>query len=195
MKVYLSNYLLPLILLIASIAPAQAVQYTGAHADAPKIENLLNILRVQQQELERLMNMLSRLDAWKQRLQSENQRLYEEGELAKQDKIKLDEGSITQQDLDKKWSTSGRSIRHDKDLKLFDEDVNEFNAFVKEYNLLTKKMSHVLASRSPKQVQVLIKGMGKLSANLGKAISNGNIEKARFIARKSGIAAEFGYSE
>jgi hypothetical protein len=175
--------------------PAQAVRYPGNLDDAPKIENLLKVLRVQQQELERLMDMLSRLDTWKTRLNNENTRLYKEGELARQDRKKFKDGKMTELALNKKWHTSGRSIRHDKDLQLFKEDVSEFNAYVKEYNQLTKQMSHVLDSRSTIQVKLLIKDMRKLSSNLGRAMSDGNIEKARYIARKSAIAAEFGYRE
>ncbi len=188
------KYLLCSILLGVSISPAHAVRY-GEAVDAPKIVNLLNVLRVQQQELERLMNMLSRLDSWKQRLNKENTRLYQEGELAKQDRKKFEQGDISEQALNKKWHTSGRSIRHDKDLQLFKDDVNEFNAYVKEYNQLTNKMSHVLDTRTPNEIKSLINDMRKLSTILDSAISDGNIEKARYIARKSAIAAEFGYSE
>jgi hypothetical protein len=195
MKRNFFSCLIYIALMAAFIMPAQAVRYLGDHKDAPKIENLLNILRVQQEELERLMNMLSRLDTWKKRLSNENTRLYEEGELAKQDRKKFEEGKMTELALNKKWATSGRSIRHDKDMQLFEKDVSEFNAYVKEYNQLTKKMSHVLDSRNPTQVKLLIKEIRKLSASLGRAMSDGNIEKARYIARKSAIAAEFGYSE
>ena len=195
MKRNFSSCLFCIILTEAFIMPAQAVRYLGDQSDAPKIENLLKILHVQQQELERLMTMLSRLDAWKKRLNNENARLYEEGELAKQDRKKFEEGKMTELALNKKWAISGRSIRHDKDMQLFEKDVSEFNAYVKEYNLLTKKMSHVLDSRSPTQVKLLIKDMHKLSGSLGRAMSDGNIEKARYIARKSAIAAELGYSE
>jgi len=178
-----------------NLTAVNAVRYFGDSSDAPRIENLLKVLVVQKQELQKLMSMLSRLDDWKDQLNKENTRLYEEGELAKLDRKKFEEGKVSEQELNEKWHASGRSLRHEQALKSFQEEVVGFNGFVKEYNLYTKKMSHVLEKRTPIQVKALIEGMQKLVRNMQKAMDDGNIEKALFIAKQSSIAKEFGYSQ
>jgi hypothetical protein len=177
------------------MSAVHAVRYAGDPSDAPKVENLLKVLTTQKLELEKLMSMLSRLDEWKSNLNKENTRLYKEGELAKEDRKKFESGKVSELELNKKWHTSGRSLRHDQALKSFQEDVADFNVFVKEYNLFTKKMSYVLDKRTPIQIKTLIKNMQKLVRNMREAMDDGNIEKALFIAKQSSIAKEFGYSQ
>lgn len=183
------------IFFLANTLVVQAVRSSDESGDAPRIENLLKVVRVQKQELEKLMSMLSRLNEWKTKLNEENNRLYEEGELARIDRKKLEEGQVNESELNKKWHASGRSMRHDQALQSFQEDVVSFNVFVKEYNIYTKKMSHVLEKRTPMQIKSLIKKMQKLLSNMREAMDDDNIEKAVFIARQSAIAKEFGYSQ
>lgn len=194
MKSMLVRPLLLYFLLMFSMLPVQAVRYAGDLTDAPGIDNLLKVLNIQQGQLENLMDMLSRLDEWKKKLSSDNQHLAAEGELAKQDRKKFESGKLTEDDLNKKWHMTGRSVKHGKALQSFQQEVVEFNAYVKEYNLLATKMSHVLNNRSPSQVKLLIGEMRKLVRILREAMNDGNIEKARYIARKSALAVEFGYS-
>jgi len=172
-----------------------AERYMGDSKDLPGINNLVNILSVQHQELKRLIETLERLEGWKSDLDKKNSSLAMEGELAKQDKQKADAGEMSAEALNKKWHASGRSLKHDRDIKVFREEVAKFNVFVKDYNALTKKMNHILSKRTPIQVSKLISNMHKLIKNLRSAIKDGNIEKAKYIARQSAIASEFGYSE
>lgn len=183
-----------LLLLLFNIGVVHAERYMGDNKDSPSINNLMTILKVQQQELQRLMSMLTRLEKWKQSLGKKNTELVKESELAKQDKKKEQRGEITAEALNEKWHKSGRSLKHDHDLKSFREDVASFNTFVKDYNVLANKMNHVLKKRSPGQVTGLIKKIRELLATLKTEIDDGNIEKAKFIARQSKIAAEFGYT-
>jgi len=194
MKFPLVPSLLLFFLLSFGISVVHAVRYADKTANAPRIDNLVNVLNVQQQQLEKLLGMLSRLDDWKKKLNSENQRLATEGELAKQDREKFESGQLTEDELNRKWHITGRSIKHDKALQLFTQEVADFNTYVKEYNILTKKMSHVLNDRSPPQIKSLVTKMRKLVQILREALSDGNVEKARYIAKQSAIAGEFGYS-
>ncbi len=194
MKSLLARPLLLFSLLMFCMLSAQAVRYAVDNGSALRIGNLLKVLNVQQQQLVNLMDMLSRLNDWKKKLNSENQRLAKEGELAKQDRQQFDNGKLSEDELNKKWHITGRSIKHDRELQSFKQEVTEFNAYVKEYNQLTSKMSHVLNNRSPSQVKLLIREIGKLVRILREAMDDGNIEKARYIAKQSAIAVEFGYS-
>jgi len=182
-----------LLFFLLTISAAHAERYMGDSKDLSTINNLMNVLNVQQHELERLMNMLDRLEKWKKNLNQKNTKLAKEGELAKQDKKKVDNGEMSAEAINEKWHKSGRSLKHDHELKSFREEVVKFNVFVKNYNVLASKMSHILSKRSPGQVGSLINNMRKLIANLKAALNDGNIEKAKFIAKKSAIATEFGY--
>lgn len=161
---------------------------------APRITNLVNVLTVQQQQLEKLMGMLARLDDWKKQLTDENKRLAEEGELAKTDRQMYEKGQISEDELNRKWHMTGRSIQHERDLESFQQEVTDFNAYVKQYNSLTKTMSPVLSRRSPTEVRELIGEIRQLLDILQQALQDGNLEKARFIAKQSAIATEFGYT-
>jgi len=180
-----------MVLLWLSMA-AFAVRYPVD--SAPRISNLVNILTVQQQQLEKLLDMLVRLDQWKEQLSDENKRLSVEGDLAKSDRLQFEKGKISEDDLNRKWHISGRSLQHERDLKVFEQEVSDFNAYVKQYNVLTKSMSPVLSRRSPSEVRELVGDIRSLLGILQQALQDGNLEKARFIAKQSAIATEFGYT-
>lgn len=181
------------ILMGSLVMPAQAVRYLGDPKDAVPIENFIASLRTQYQALEKLMKMTEDLDSWHKKLEQENARLSTESELAKADKKRLVTGEMTQAELNSKWHESGRSLTHDRELKAFQEEVVKFNQKVKDYNQLAKKLSTILEKRSPADVMQLMGEMRKLEATLQTALDEGNIEKAKFIVKRSPIATEFGY--
>jgi len=191
MKIFLSKIFVFLLLL--NMGAAYAVSYQGDEKDLPRLENLINILNVQQQELKRLVEMLTRLETWKTTLTSDNKKIAEEGELLKIDKKKYEAKEMSDADFNEKWVATGRSVEHANKLVLFQSDVKKFNAFVQEYNALTVKMDRVLSKRSPQQVARLIKSIQRLMDNMQAALKAGNITKAKFIAKQSDVAAEFGY--
>ena len=171
---------------------ASAVRYPVD--SEPRINNLVNILTVQHQQLQKLLDMSARLDDWKMQLDDENKRLAKEGQLAKSDRLMFEEGKLSENDLNKKWHLSGRSAQHERELNMFEQEVSEFNAYVRQYNKLSNTMSTVLSSRSQSDVRELITEMRKLITILQQALQDGNLEKARFIAKQSVIASEFGYT-
>jgi len=191
MKIFLSKVFIFLLLL--NVNAVYAAAYQGDEKDLPRLNNLINILNVQQQELQRLVKMLERLETWKTTLTSDNKKLAEEGELLKLDKEKHKNKEMSDSEFNKKWVDTRRSVEHANQLVLFQADVKKFNAFVQEYNALTVKMDRVLSKRSPKQVTRLIKDIQRLMDNMKAALKESNITKAKFIAKQSEVAAEFGY--
>ncbi|NOY66494.1 MAG: hypothetical protein GXP13_03680 [Gammaproteobacteria bacterium] len=191
MKSVFNNIVFLFILLAAGTINADGFQ--GDKKDLPSLNNLINVLNVQRQELQRLVDMLTRLETWKASLTQDNIKLSGEREQLKSDKDKIEKGTMTNSDFNKKWNVSGRLSSHDKAVGSFQEDVKKFNIFAKDYNELTVKMKHVLDKRSPQQVMRLIKEMRHLVSNMQAALKAGDIVKAKFMAKQSYAAAEFGY--
>jgi len=189
----LLNPFIAVIFLLSLAMPAQAVRYLGDPKDAVPIENFLASLRTQYKALEKLMNMTGELDTWHKKLEQENARLSAESERAKADKKRLAAGEISQEELNRKWLESGRSLTHDRELKAFQEEIAKFNQKVRAYNDLTKKLSTILEKRTPSDITRLMGEMRKLETTLRTALDEGNIEKAKFIVKRSPIASEFGY--
>ncbi|HEC28795.1 MAG TPA: hypothetical protein ENI65_04310 [Gammaproteobacteria bacterium] len=187
------KYFLFILAFAMPVSQVSAERFLGDPKDAFAIENLVKVLMVQYQQLEKLMAMLDKLDSWKKSLDRESTSLTREGELAKSDRTKLDNGQMTEDELNRKWHKSGRALKHESALKLFSEDIVKFNRFVETYNQLTKKMKHILEKRTPGKVTLLVGNMKKLVQKLQDSLKKGNIEKAKFIARQSAIAGEFGY--
>lgn len=183
----LNNFLVVILLLSMSIVNAGS--YLSDKKDAFVLNNLINVLVVQQQELQRLMSMLEVLETMKASLSKRNVGLGEQGELLQLDEEKVENGEITNSEFKGKGASTQYANRRAE----FQTDVEKFNVAVKEYNVLTVKMDHVLNKRSPSQVRQLIKEMRQLVENLQDALQAKNIIKAKFIAKQSVVAVEFGY--
>ena len=172
-KVFNKYFLLVFVFAIY-ISPVSAERYPDDTRAVLALENLVKVLTVQRQDLEKLMGMLARLDQWKKNLNQENNRLSQEGELEKADRKKTANGQISKDEFNRKWSQSGRSLKQKKAVKQFKEDVVRFNQFAKDYNELAKKMNHVLAKRSPGKVAALIGDMKKLVQNIRVNLKKGD---------------------
>ena len=193
MKRFSRNILLGVFLAFVSAGPLQAERYLGDPREAAPLRQFLVSLRSQESQLQKLLKMLDRLEQWKAELNKENERLAIEGKAAKEDKKLHDAGKMTTEELNQKWLSSGRSLKHDGDLKRFKAEVARFNEYVRDFNHLATSLKPVIDKRSPEQVRRLVFEIHKLDRLMQDALENGNIEKAKYIAKRSAIASEFGY--
>lgn len=193
MQLFVRQLVSALMLSMLMVAAASAERYLGDPREAAPINKFLDSLRAQQAQLQELLGMLDHLDEWKAKLNKENERLAREGQAAKEDKRLLDSGKMTAEELNKKWHASGRSLKHDGDLKRFKADVARFNDYVNKFNQHVKSLKPLIGKRSPAEVRRLVFEMRKLDRIMRSALEAGNIEKAKYIAAHSSIASEFGY--
>lgn len=184
-----------LFLLSGFLAPVSAVRYMGDPKDAPVIKNLITILQVQSQEIEKVLHMLGALQTEKQKLDKRKETLGKAMQTLKADKALLKEGKMSQQDYQHKWQKKGLEQQLNKDIQSFQQTVKKFNRSIRAFNIAATKMKHVLKKRTPGQMVSLVKAMKSLITELQKALDKGNYERALFIARKSEVAREFGYRE
>ena len=182
-----------LILFVLLTTSAMAERYKGDPADRPPLDNLIAILKVQAGELEKLVKYLSDLDQGKQALAEQDSRIGTDERSLQADRKKMADASMTQKEFDAIWISSGELQRHEQLKKQFKMNIDIFNTKVVEFNDHVAKMKHALGGRSPKQVQAMISEMHELVRRLQKSLDEGNIEMAKFIAKQSKIAGQFGY--
>jgi len=182
-------------LLITFLLPVSAVRYMGDPKDAAAIKTLITILQVQGQEIEKVLHMLSGLQKEKARLDERKKILGKAMHTLKTDKALLDAGKLSKKSFADKWQTEGHDKRLKKDYTVFQGAVKKFNKSINAFNVTAKKMQHVLKKRTPGQIGALRNAMRNLVEQLQAALKEGNYERARFIARKSDVAKEFGYIE
>jgi len=183
------------LLLLSFMMSASAVRYLGDPKQAPAIKNLINILQVQSQEIEKVLRMLAALQNEKSGLDERKQKLGKAMQVLKADRVLVKAGKLSKSTYHEKWQEKGQEQQLQKDMDLFQNAVKKFNHSIKVFNLTAQKMKHVLKKRTPGQIAALVAEMKKLILKLQQALNEGNYEKALFIAHKSDVAKEFGYSK
>jgi len=191
----LTQQILLSFLLVTFLLPVSAVRYMGDPKDAAAIKTLITILKVQGQEIEKILSMLSGLQKEKARLDERKKILGKAMHTLKADQALLDAGKLAKKSFADKWQTGGHDKRLKKDYAVFQGEVKKFNKSINAFNVAAKKMKHVLKKRTPGQIGALRNAMRNLVEQLQAALKEGNYERALFVARKSDVAKEFGYSE
>lgn len=182
------------LMLVGQVGAVEAGRYRGTAEDAAPIKRLLVQLSTYQDKFERLLEMRVRIEQREQALNEKKARLAREAQEARDDRARVEAAEMTEQQLDAKWHSSGRSVRNQREVQAFKEEAAQFNAYIDRYNQLAKELAPYLEERSVSQLRVLVEDIERLRANLLDAIDSGDFYKAKYIARHSAVAAEFGYA-
>lgn len=187
-------YVTAIMVLSGVMQSVQAERYRTTESEAAPLHQLLVSLQTHHEKFEKLMKMRDQVETTTEELNGLREQLGREAQAAKQDREKFENGQLSETQLNKKWHESGRSLKHDREVNTFKQKVAGFNAFLRQYNQLAHELEKFLASRSPGEVEQLMKEMERLSGGIQRALDAGDIKKAKLLASSSSIPTEFGYS-
>lgn len=175
------------------LQPAQAERYRVVDKTA-ELEKFKDALSIQGIKLGDLLERVETIEAWHIRLDQQQTALKQENEVMLSDRKRLDLKEISSDDLQKKWTLSGRWLRYEREADEFKQDVVRYNLYLKSYNDLAQEMMPLIQERDPEDVKELLAAIQHLLARLGEALSRKDIQSAERLVSQSGLGKEFGYT-